>query len=119
MEAAFAVLTRSGGFQDIDVAIQTLRVVNAYVVGAIQRAASELPGKSEGGMSEKSWHTATAPYVHRMLDTGRYPNLTRVHCDATPRSSEALSMKGSSTCWTGSPHGSPVEGARRLRGYHR
>lgn len=94
MEAAFAVLTRSGGFQDIDVAIQTLRVVNAHVVGAIQREASELPGKSEGGMSEKGWHTATAPYVQRMLDTGRYPNLTRVNRDATPMSSEALFDEG-------------------------
>ncbi len=93
-ESAFAVLTRSRGFEDIDVATQALRVVNAYVVGAIQCEASELLRKTVGGVSERNWHAATASYLQGMLDTGRYPNLSRVVHNAAHLSSEAVFDEG-------------------------
>jgi AcrR family transcriptional regulator len=82
LEASFAALSGTRGLEDIDVAMQALRTINAYVIGAIQTEASELRAELESGMTEAEWQTATGPYIERMLATGRFPNLAQVVRDA-------------------------------------
>lgn len=82
-EATFAALGGSPGFADIDVAMQALRIVNAYVIGAIRVEAGERRAEIASGMDKAAWRTATGPYMHRMMATDRFPNLARVLREAT------------------------------------
>ncbi len=82
-EATFAALGGTPGFADIDVAMQALRIVNAYVIGTIRVEAGERRAERESGLDQAAWRTATGPYMRRMLATGRFPNLARVLREAT------------------------------------
>lgn len=87
-EATFAALSGTPGFADIDVAMQALRIANAYVIGAIRVEAGERRAEIESGMDKAQWRTATGPYMHRMLATGRFPHLARVLREATNPSAD-------------------------------
>lgn len=87
-EATFAALAGTPGFEDIDVAMQALRIANAYVIGAIRVEAGELRAELESGMDKAEWQAATGPYMHRMIATGRYPNLARVVREAANPSAD-------------------------------
>lgn len=94
LEEAFAALGDTPGFEDIDVAMQALRIVNAYVIGAIRIEASELRAELESGMNETEWQTAAGPYMQRMIATGRFPNLARVVQEATHPSADVEFDRG-------------------------
>lgn len=94
LEEAFATLGDTPGFEDIDVAMQALRIVNAYVIGAIRIEASELRAELESGMNETEWQTAPGPYMQRMIATGRFPNLARVVQEATHPSADVEFDRG-------------------------
>lgn len=93
-EAAFAALSRTPGFAEIDVALQALRTVTAYAIGAIQREASELRVVRETGLDTAAWQTATSPYLERMFATGRFPHLARVVRDAAHLLPDAIFDQG-------------------------
>lgn len=90
-EASFAALTGTAGFEDVDVAMQALRTVNAYVTGAIQREASE-PFRARGGGPRGT--PETGAYLRRMLATGRFPNLARVVGNAGEFSADVVFDRG-------------------------
>jgi len=94
LEAAHAVLSDASGFGDIDIVEQALRIVNAYMIGAIQSEASEQRAAFESAMNETEWQIATGPYIHRMIATGRFPNLARVVRDATHLSADIVFDQG-------------------------
>ncbi|MDQ0324242.1 AcrR family transcriptional regulator [Rhodopseudomonas julia] len=77
-EASLAALSSQRGFEDIAVTLQTLKTVNAYVVGALQDEASERHAIQASGMTKEEWQLATYPYLERMLATGRFPNIARI-----------------------------------------
>ena len=77
-EATFVALEGAPGFEDIDVAMQALRIANAYVIGAVRVEAGELRAELESGMDRAEWQTAMGPYMERMIATGRFPNIARV-----------------------------------------
>ncbi|WP_116133545.1 TetR/AcrR family transcriptional regulator [Tropicimonas sp. IMCC34043] len=77
-EASLAALSGQPGFADIAVALQALKTVNAYVVGALQDEASERHAIQASGMTDEEWQLATYPYLQRMLATGRFPNIARI-----------------------------------------
>jgi AcrR family transcriptional regulator len=87
-EEAFGALSDSPGFEDIDVAMQVLKVVNAYVIGAILSEASELRSERESGLGEAEWQAASWPYIERMIATGRFPMLAKIVRDATHKPSD-------------------------------
>ena len=78
LEASFAALSDTPGFEDIDVAMRALRAVNAYIIGAVQSEASERRAQSESGMTRADWLAGDAPYMTRMLASGQFPQLSRV-----------------------------------------
>jgi hypothetical protein len=82
-EQAFGALTDNPGFEDIDVAMQVLKVVNAYAIGAILSEASQLRSERESGLGEAEWQAASWPYIERMIATGRFPMLAKIVRDAT------------------------------------
>ena len=78
LEASFAALGDTPGFEDIEMAMRALRAVNAYIIGAVQSEASELRAEHESGMTRADWLATDAPYMARMLATGQFPQLSRV-----------------------------------------
>jgi AcrR family transcriptional regulator len=83
LEASLAALDNAPGFDHIDTVMQAVGTVNAYVVGAIRSEITELRAERATGMNEQEWHATSAPYMSRMLATGRYPTLVKVIRDAT------------------------------------
>jgi AcrR family transcriptional regulator len=94
LEALFATLEGAPGFEDIDAAMQSAFTLNAYVIGALRSEASELQAERESAMNEAQWQAATGAYMHRMIATGRFPNIARVMRDATHPSADAVFERG-------------------------
>lgn len=90
LEASLAPLRDAPGFEDIDAVLLASAAFNAYVTGALRNEASDLAS----GMDEAQWQTATGPYVHRMIATGRFPTLARVFEDATHADPDAAFDRG-------------------------
>ena len=78
LEASFAALSDTPGFEDINVAMRALRAVNAYIIGAAQRQAGERRAQDASGMRRADWLARDAPYMIRMLASGQFPQLSRV-----------------------------------------
>ena len=93
-EASLAALAAAPGFEDIDSVLLAVGTVNAYVVGAARREASELSAEIETGMNEQQWQDATWPYLERMIETGRFPTIARVVHDAKHPSSDVAFERG-------------------------
>jgi AcrR family transcriptional regulator len=79
-EAALATLAQS--FSNIDLILQALRTVDAYVIGMLRAEASELRAQRETGLDKERWQLASYPYMQKMLETGEFPMLSRVLKDA-------------------------------------
>jgi len=94
MEAALGALSGTPGFEHIDVAMQVIWTVNAYVIGAIRSEALERHAELESGLNETQWQHATSPYIQRMLATGQFPNLARVVKDANHPAPELMFAAG-------------------------
>jgi AcrR family transcriptional regulator len=93
-EQAFGALTASPGFEDIDAAMQALKLVNAYVIGAILSEASQLRSERESGLGEAEWQAASWPYIERMIATGRFPMLAKIVHDATHKPADVEFAEG-------------------------
>jgi Tetracyclin repressor-like, C-terminal domain len=94
LEASFAALSDTPGFESIDAVVQAVGTVNAYVIGAIRNEASELRAEAESGMTESEWHAASWPYLQRMIATGRFPTVARVVHDATHPPADVVFDRG-------------------------
>jgi AcrR family transcriptional regulator len=94
LEAALATLNGAPGFANIDAVMQAASAFNAYVIGAIRNEASDLRAESESGMDETQWQTATWPYIHRMIATGRFPTVAKVVLDASHPPAEVVFDRG-------------------------
>ncbi|MEV4598123.1 TetR/AcrR family transcriptional regulator C-terminal domain-containing protein [Amycolatopsis sp. NPDC049253] len=62
---------------DLDDALVAVHAVHSYVTGAVRSEITELRRERESGQDETQWQRASAPYLRRMLATGRYPTLAR------------------------------------------
>jgi AcrR family transcriptional regulator len=94
LEGSLAALAGTRGFEDIDTALHALRIVNAYVVGAIRGEASELRAELQTGMSKSAWQEATWPYLERAIATGRFPMIAKVVKEAHHPSPDAAFETG-------------------------
>lgn len=82
LEASLAALSGAPGFEDIDAVMMAVGTVNAYVIGAIRGETNELRAELASGMDQTEWQRASDGYIHRMIDTGRFPTLAKVVRDA-------------------------------------
>ncbi|MEV0194919.1 TetR/AcrR family transcriptional regulator [Nonomuraea sp. NPDC050691] len=94
MEASLAALDGAPGFDHIDTIMHAVETVNVYLIGAIQRQIAELRAERATGMDERQWQMASAPYLNRMLATGRYPMLARFMHDASHADAESAFEAG-------------------------
>jgi AcrR family transcriptional regulator len=75
MESCLAALA----FPDIDYALEALRLVKAYAIGAIQTEASDMAS----GQSREQWQQGAWEEVQKLLATGNYPMMERVVREAS------------------------------------
>ena len=83
LESTLGALDDAGTFGHVDAIMQAVQTVNAYVIGAIQTEAQERVAQALSGKSKSEWQAAHAPYIQRLLATGRFPALARVLRNAT------------------------------------
>src|SRR5690606_21765903 len=78
MEFAFGALDVGISVDDM---LTLLEMLNGYVERAVR---SEIAWKreSERGVTPESWMAESAPYVTKLLDSGRYPMFKRIVVDA-------------------------------------
>jgi hypothetical protein len=94
LEASLAPLTGARGFEPIDAAVEALRIVNSYALGAIETEAHELRAERASGLNEKQWQDATWAYLKRMLESGRFPTVARVVHEAVHPTSDTAFDRG-------------------------
>jgi AcrR family transcriptional regulator len=82
LESSMAALADTPGFESIELVMDAVGTVNAYVIGALRGEAGELRAELESGQSKSEWQLTVWPYVQRMLATGRFPTLSKVVRDA-------------------------------------
>jgi hypothetical protein len=75
--------------------------VHAYVAGAVRSEIAGSRAAAATGLDEGAWQAASAPYLWRMLATGRYPTLAEVVTDAAHPGPEATFRAGLDTVLDG------------------
>jgi AcrR family transcriptional regulator len=83
LESLLSAVDGSPGFDHIDDAMRALHAVNSYVVGALRAEVTNARAERRSDQDEQQWQNANAPYLMRMLKTGRFPTLGKVVADAT------------------------------------
>jgi len=78
LEVALSALTRDDPTMSIDAAVDALRVLQAYVLGAVQTEMNDLRAARESGLDDEAWRALHAPYLARMFSRGQFPTLQRV-----------------------------------------
>jgi AcrR family transcriptional regulator len=63
---------------DADTTMNAIGVMNAFVYGFVQQELAEKEMQRQTGLSEQEWRARMAPYIQRLLETGKYPRLQKV-----------------------------------------
>jgi hypothetical protein len=67
---------------DIDGMLDTWMTVNAFVQGYVAAELAEQEASRRTNLTQAQWRARIAPYVRRIVESGRYPQFTRVVLDA-------------------------------------
>jgi hypothetical protein len=67
---------------DATSAVGVVDTVMAYVLGATTREMAEAETQRRTGMTEQQWRALVGPYVHQIVQSGRYPQFVRAVRDA-------------------------------------
>lgn len=67
---------------DIDGMIDAWMTVNAFVQGYVTAELAEREASRRTNLTQAQWRARIAPYVRRIVESGRYPLFTRVVVDA-------------------------------------
>jgi AcrR family transcriptional regulator len=94
LEASLAAFANDPGFGDIDLVLQAVKTVNAYVIGTIQSELREVRAERESGLNKTEWQEATGPYLFRMIETGRFATIARVVQEANHPSPDIAFEQG-------------------------
>jgi AcrR family transcriptional regulator len=84
LEAGLGALDAAAALDGIDAVMRAWAAVQAYTIGAVRAEVAERVVQRVTGLDEESWQAMTAPYMARMLSTGRYPTLEKVVRDSAP-----------------------------------
>ncbi len=97
LEASLAALCRTSGYDDIEVAMRAIGIVNAYVIGAVRSESNDL----KSGLNKQEWQKLWWPYIERVIATGRFPMLATFVRDASHPSPDAVFEQGLETLLDG------------------
>jgi AcrR family transcriptional regulator len=67
---------------DIDQMLDMVATVGAFAVGFVQAELAEQEAQRRTGLTEEQWRARMAPYIRRLIATGRYPYLERIVIEA-------------------------------------
>jgi AcrR family transcriptional regulator len=67
---------------DIDGMLDMVATVDAFVIGFVQAELAEAEARRRTGLTEEQWRARMAPYIRRLIATGRYPYLERIVMEA-------------------------------------
>lgn len=88
LEATLSALDGAPGFGHIDTVLAATHAVQSYVVGALRGEITERRTERRTHTTEAQWQAATAPYLLRMLESGRFPAVAKVVREATHAGSD-------------------------------
>ncbi len=94
VELGLAALDGAPGCDDIDVRMQALRTVQAFLVGVLRGEAAERAAVVSSGVTKREWQHASAAHLARVLAEGRFPMLTRLVTEAGDPSPDAVFEEG-------------------------
>jgi AcrR family transcriptional regulator len=83
LAVAESTLSALDGLTDVDTAMRAVETVSAYFTGAIRREIANLRAERETGLSTYEWQRASGPRLAKMLETGRFPALSKMVYDGT------------------------------------
>lgn len=66
---------------DVTAMSQMFSTVRVYVLGSVQSELAEAETQRRTGLGEEEWRAAVAPYVRQVVESGRYPNWSRLVVD--------------------------------------
>jgi AcrR family transcriptional regulator len=89
LEAGLGALDAVDGFAGIDAVMRAWGAAQAYTVGAVRAEVAERVAQRVTGLDEEGWQALTAPYLARVLATGRYPTLEKVVRESSPDDPDA------------------------------
>jgi hypothetical protein len=67
---------------DIDAMFGTWMTVSAFVNGYVSAELAEAEASRRSNLTQEQWRGRIAPYVRRVMESGRYPMLTRLILEA-------------------------------------
>lgn len=94
LAVAETTLAALDGLADVDTAMRAVETVSAYFTGAIRREITNLRAERATGLSKHDWQRAAGPHLRKMLDTGRFPALTKAVYDGTDVDAETSFATG-------------------------
>lgn len=68
---------------DADSTMNAIGALNAFVYGFAQQELAEQEMQRQTGLSENEWRQRMAPYIGRLMETGKYPRLRKVLVEGT------------------------------------
>jgi AcrR family transcriptional regulator len=84
LEAGLGALDAAWALDGIGPVLRAWGAVQAYTTGAVRAEVAERVVQRATGLDEAGWQATTAPYMARLLATGRYPTLEKVVHDPAP-----------------------------------
>ena len=78
-----AKLAALDGLADIDTVLRLSETVSSYVTGAVRREIANRRAERDTGLSKRDWRLASGRHVTKMLDTGRFPALSKAVREGT------------------------------------
>lgn len=63
--------------EDITLASDVVSLVFDYVIGVVSRELAEQEAQRRTGMTEEQWRSSVSPYIHRIVESGAYPQFAR------------------------------------------
>jgi AcrR family transcriptional regulator len=67
---------------DIDAMLDTWMTVSAFVNGYVSAELAEREASRRSNLTQEQWRGRLAPYVRKIIDSGRYPLFTRIVVEA-------------------------------------
>ncbi|GAA2792118.1 TetR/AcrR family transcriptional regulator [Crossiella cryophila] len=81
----FALAAAHGATADVTEACGLVDAVSSLVLGGVVNEVAEREAQRRTGQDEQQWRDTVGPYIQQVVESGRYPEVTRRVLEATDR----------------------------------
>ncbi len=74
--------------------MDALRILNAYVLGAVRSEVAERRAERESGLDKTAWRAANSDHMAQVIATGRFPMIARVVAEASQPTPATIFERG-------------------------